>query len=82
MAEESTGIRMQYERFGYFRLNQQGRVHYFDEVPGSPELQALCGRHAGKARLVLTDPERAERDLCKTCRRIIDTEFWGWEQMV
>jgi hypothetical protein len=73
---------MQYERFGYFRLNQQGRVHYFDEVPGSPEFRALCGKHAAKARLVLTDPEEAERDLCKTCKRIIDTEFWGWEQMV
>jgi len=73
---------MQYERFGYFRFAQQGRVHYFDEVPGRSKLQSLCGKHVAKGRLVVADAGETETDLCKACRKIIDTEFWGWEQMM
>ena len=73
---------MQNEKFGYFRFEKGGKVHYLDEIPGKSGLWALCGRHAPRGRLIPVDMGEAERDLCRTCKKVEDTEFWGWEQMI
>jgi hypothetical protein len=73
---------MQTERFGYFRFKNEGRVHYLDEVKGRSTLRSLCGRDRVGEELIPADFEETERDLCKTCKRVEDTTFWGWEQMI
>ena len=73
---------MENEGFGYFRLDKRGKVHYLDEIPGEPGLWTLCGRCADRGRLIPADIEEAQKVLCKTCKKVQDTEFWGWEQML
>jgi hypothetical protein len=70
------------ERFGYFRFDKRGNVHYFDQRPGVSGLWSLCGRCADIRRLLPADIEEAERELCKTCKKVQDNLFWGWEQML
>jgi len=70
------------EGFGYFRFDRAGKVHHFDERPGKSRLRTLCGRYALGRRLIPADIEEAKRDRCKTCKKAVDAEFWGWEQML
>jgi hypothetical protein len=69
------------ERFGYFRFAERGNVHYFDQRPGESGLLSLCGRCADRKGLIPAHIEEAERVLCKTCKKVLDKQFWGWEQM-
>lgn len=73
---------MQTERFGYFRFKNGGRVHYLDEVEGRSTLRSLCGKDAVRGKLIPADLEETERALCRTCKRVEDTVFWGWQQMI
>ena len=73
---------MQIERFGYFRLKKRGKVHYVDEVSGLTTLRSLCGRDTVGAELIPVGIETAEKSLCRACRRVIDAEFLGWDQML
>lgn len=73
---------MKNERFGYFRFEKRGKVHYLDGIAGKSEPRTLCGRYAVKRRLIPAGTEDAETDLCKTCKKVVETEFYGWEQML
>ena len=73
---------MQTKRFGYFRLRNEGRVHYLDEVEGRSTLRSLCGKDTRRGKLIPANFEETERDFCRTCKRIQGTVFWGWEQMI
>ncbi len=70
------------EEFGYFRFNNRGKVHYVNEEPGKSGRWTLCGKNVGTRRLMPADMEEIQGDLCKTCKKVEDTEFWGWEQML
>ncbi len=73
---------MQTGRSGYFRVREQGKVHYLEELPGRCRLRSLRGRDAVRKRLISADIEEIEKHLCKTCKKVEDAEFWAWEQMV
>jgi len=74
-------MNMQTGRFGYFRFKKRGKVHYFEELPGRRTLRSLCGRDIVRKRLIPASIEETEKHLCKTCKKVEDTWFWGWEQM-
>ena len=73
---------MQSARFGYFRFKNGGKIHYLEEVEERSTLRTLCGRDAVRTSLTPAGIEETQRELCKTCRKVEDTMFWGWEQMI
>jgi uncharacterized CHY-type Zn-finger protein len=73
---------MQGKGFGYFRLHNQGKIHYVEEISRESFSRTLCGRCVASVGLIPADGRDMETDLCKRCRSVVNTEFWGWEQMV
>jgi hypothetical protein len=79
---KNRGQKMQGKGFGYFRLHNQGKIHYVEEISRESLSRTLCGRRVSNIGLIPADGRDLKSDLCRVCKTVVDAEFWGWEQMV